>query len=154
MELKSTHLECIIIEISRSFSVFSTVILCSFESESGSESECEKKYCALSIIFNDLDDVKLVKLINKIKEFTQDGPPGVGQRIELADIAKKVGVKRVELDKLIDKTIANKGELPSPIFVEGTEINNEEFKEERVDVNRSFEIPSAIKYFISINLII
>ena len=58
MELKSTHLECIIIEISRSFSLFSTVILCSFESESGSESECEKKYCALSIIFNDLDDVK------------------------------------------------------------------------------------------------
>lgn len=44
-------------------------------------------------------------LLNKIKEYTQDGSPGVGQLIELQDIAKKVKVTRAALEKMITETL-------------------------------------------------
>lgn len=44
-------------------------------------------------------------LINKIKEYTIDGSPGVGQLIELQDIAKKEKVSRVALEKLITEAL-------------------------------------------------
>ena len=46
------------------------------------------------------------ELIDKIKEYTIDGHPGVGQIIELSDIAKKHGVKKTELEKLIVQQLA------------------------------------------------
>jgi hypothetical protein len=45
-------------------------------------------------------------LLQKIKEYTAQGSPSVGQLIELNDLAKKVGVKRNELDKLIIQHVA------------------------------------------------
>ena len=45
-------------------------------------------------------------LLQKIKEYTSQGSPSVGQLIELNDLAKKVGVKRNELDKLITQYVA------------------------------------------------
>jgi hypothetical protein len=45
-------------------------------------------------------------LLQKIKEYTAQGSPSVGQLIELNDLAKKVGVKRNELDKLITQYVA------------------------------------------------
>lgn len=78
------------------------------------------------------------ELINKVKEFTQDGPPGVGQRIELGDLAKKAGVKRTELEKLIDKAIVNRGSLLSPsVAADAQEL---QIKEERLE-NRLFDRP-------------
>ena len=48
-------------------------------------------------------------LINKIKEYTKDGSPGVGRLIELGDLAKTVGVKKSELEKLINNALAEIG---------------------------------------------
>jgi len=45
-------------------------------------------------------------LLQKIKEYTAQGSPSVGQLIELNDLGKKVGVKRNELDKLITQYVA------------------------------------------------
>lgn len=81
------------------------------------------------------------ELINKLKEFTQDGPPGVGQRIELSDLAKKVGVKRVELEKLIDKAVANGGNVMTPSVAELNKLS-EEVPEEEKSEERVFERPT------------
>ncbi len=83
------------------------------------------------------------ELINKIKEFTQDGPPGVGQRIELADLAKKVGVKRVELEKLIDKTIAEKENLGN--LNETSQITEEPVVQEKV-TDSLFDRPAEERF--------
>jgi len=45
-------------------------------------------------------------LLQKIKEYTANGSPSVGQLIELNDLGKKVGIKRNELDKLISEHVA------------------------------------------------
>jgi hypothetical protein len=45
-------------------------------------------------------------LQDKVKEFTRDGPPSVGQLIALNELAKKEGVKKNELDKLIEEAVA------------------------------------------------
>lgn len=46
------------------------------------------------------------ELLQKIKEHTSQGSPSVGQLIELNDLAKKAGVKRNELEKLITESVA------------------------------------------------
>jgi len=46
-------------------------------------------------------------LINKVKEYTADGPPGVGQLIELQDIAKTYKVTRAALEKLISESLVS-----------------------------------------------
>ncbi len=53
------------------------------------------------------------ELLDKISEVTKDGSPSVGQWIELGDLAKKVGVKKVEMEKMVEETLANKSELKS-----------------------------------------
>jgi hypothetical protein len=50
-------------------------------------------------------------LQEKIKEFTVDGPPSVGQLIALNELAKKEGVKKNELEKLIEAAIADNKEV-------------------------------------------
>jgi hypothetical protein len=45
-------------------------------------------------------------LLQKIKEYTANGSPSVGQLIELNDLGKKVGIKRNDLDKLISEHVA------------------------------------------------
>ena len=42
------------------------------------------------------------ELLAKIKEFTIDGPPGVGQLIELGDFARKACVTKSELENTIN----------------------------------------------------
>jgi hypothetical protein len=49
-------------------------------------------------------------LQEKIKEYTSDGPPSVGQLIALHELAKKEGVKKNELEKLIDAAVASNKE--------------------------------------------
>jgi hypothetical protein len=80
------------------------------------------------------------ELINKLKEFTQDGPPGVGQRIELSDIAKKVGVKRVELEKLINEFIAKKS-VEEPVQESIVEEAESDSTKEKQTTDNPFERP-------------
>ncbi len=70
-------------------------------------------------------------LLNKIKEYTIDGSPGVGQLIELQDIAKKEKVTRATLEKMIDQAIeANKKvDLSSNHIAESKNNSNEEVEE-------------------------
>ncbi len=66
-------------------------------------------------------------LLQKIKEYTAQGSPLVGQLIELNDLAKKVGVKRNELDKLITQYVAEQKQddfQRSPIIQNRTDYSN------------------------------
>jgi hypothetical protein len=46
-------------------------------------------------------------LKEKIYEYTLDGPPSVGQLIALQELAKKVGVNKNDLEKLIEEAVAS-----------------------------------------------
>jgi len=85
-------------------------------------------------------------LINKIKEFTQDGPPGVGQLIELNDLAKKVGIKKSELEKLITEANFAKNRKEPVTENEETEIEDISSSDFDPDPVRNFDRPAAQNY--------
>lgn len=50
------------------------------------------------------------ELVDKIQEFTRDGSPSVGQWIELGDLSKKYGVRKFEMEKMVEEAL--KREIP------------------------------------------
>lgn len=79
------------------------------------------------------------ELVDKIQEFTREGSPSVGQWIELGDIAKKCGVKKTEMEKMVEEALAN----PNISSVNEKE-EQAEFEERKPEFVRdsSYERPS------------
>lgn len=84
------------------------------------------------------------ELLDKIKEFTIDGSPSVGQWIELGDLAKKHGIAKTEMEKMVSKAL-EKPAMPKPEFVEDKEnIRNEySFDRDREYVRPDLELSRA-----------
>lgn len=62
------------------------------------------------------------QLVEKIKEFTKDGSPSVGQWIELTDLAKKAGVKKTEMERMVEDVLTNLKEGKEESIQEDQEI--------------------------------
>lgn len=64
------------------------------------------------------------ELLNKITEFTKDGSPTVGQWIELTDLAKKSGLKKSEMEKMVEESLAKNKEIKEDIIQEKQELTD------------------------------
>ncbi|CAG5076929.1 DUF4190 domain-containing protein [Parvicella tangerina] len=79
------------------------------------------------------------ELVDKIKEFTIDGSPSVGQWIQLGELAKKSGVKKFEMEKMVAEALKKK--VATTVSEESKEIvpENLDSEENLIDITDPFE---------------